>query len=274
MQHDFHPKCGASKLFRSWGSSLLASALLAAGSLPINSQSALAADLDQAGFNKMMDTYLTDQGNVGKVGDALEAYFRNKRDQQRQQAEQAEEGRMEDQFKNPVKIDITGSPSRGPENAKVTIVEFSDFQCPFCSRGTQRMEDVLKEYPKDVKVVFKHLPLSFHQMAKPAARAAVAAQKQGKFWEMHDLLFQNQDALGDELFTKLATQLGLDLEKFKTDYDDPETAKKVEADAALANKLGVQGTPGFFVNGVEVRGARELPYFKKLVDRWLTGKSS
>ena len=167
---------------------------------------------------------------------------------------------------------MSGIPVIAPTDAAVTVVEFSDFQCSFCSREKDRMDYILKEYPGKVKVAFKHLPLAFHPQAKPAARAAVAAQKQGKFWEMHDQLFNSQDQLSEELYPQLAKQLGLDLAKFKADYDSAEVAKQVEEDAALATKLGIQGTPGFFVNGVEVRGARELPYFKKLIDRWLQKK--
>lgn len=223
----------------------------------------------EAAFDKNMDKFLEDDANVEKIGNALERFFKKKRDEQRNAAMKAEGEELEAQFKNPVKIDIAGSPVRGPESAKITIVEFSDFQCPFCSRGMQTMEDVMKEYPKDVKVVYKHLPLPFHPEAKPAAIAANAAGKQGKFWEMHDKLFENQQSLGEELYLKLAKDLQLDVDKFKKDIADPALAKQVEDDAALATKLGIRGTPGFFVNGVQVRGARPLPYFKNIIDRWL-----
>ena len=247
---------------------VLTMCLLLALALPAH-----AADMDQQAFNKAMDSYLSDEANLEKVGNALEQYFRAKRDKQRVAAEKAEEQRLEDQFKNPVTIDIGNSPTKGPENAKITLIEFSDFQCPFCSRGMQTMEAVLKEYPNDVKLVFKHLPLPFHPQAKPAARASIAAGKQGKFWEMHDALFENQKNLSDETYMNLAKEIGLDLAKFKKDYEDPEVAKMVEEDAALATKLGVRGTPGFFVNGVQVRGAQPLPKFKELIDRWLSKTS-
>jgi len=215
------------------------------------------------------DSYLKNDANVEKVGTALEAYFKKKRFQQQAQARQAEDKKLEDQFNNPVKVDIGTSPSKGPEDARITVIEFSDFQCPFCRRGAKTMEDVLKEYPKDVKLVFKNLPLPFHPQAKPAARASLAAANQGKFWEMHDELFNNQSSLSDETYMKLAKKIGLDMEKFKADYADPKTAKMVDDDAALATKLGIRGTPGFFVNGVQVRGAQPLPKFKELIDRWL-----
>ena len=131
------------------------------------------------------------------------------------------------------------------------------------------MEEVLKEYPDKVKLVFKHLPLGFHKEAKPAAIAANAAGRQGKFWEMHDLLFEKQRELNSDLYPKLAKQLGLDMDKFNADMKDEAIAKQVDEDAKQANKLGVRGTPGFFVNGVQVKGARPLSHFKKLIDRWL-----
>ena len=133
------------------------------------------------------------------------------------------------------------------------------------------MDEVLKNYPDQVKVVFKNLPLSFHQQAKPAAIAALAAGRQGKYWEMHDALFANQQRLGEEdkLFTELATKIGLNLEKFQKDIKDEVVAKQIEADLAQASKLSIFGTPGYFVNGVQVKGAQPFPQFKLVIDRWL-----
>jgi protein-disulfide isomerase len=249
----------------------LAGALLLAFSLPL--PAAYAGSSDAAGkataFDKDMDAFLAKDENVKKIGDALERYFQKKREEAQQQAARSEQERMDSQFKNPVKVDLGDSPVRGPADAKVTIVEFSDFQCPFCQRGTGVMEEVLKEYPKDVKLVFKNLPLPFHEKAKPAAKAALAAKMQGKFWEMHDLLFKNQSQLGEEFFIKCAEDLKLDVAKFKTDMASPEVDKIIQEDTAQAQSLGVNGTPGFFVNGVLVSGAQPLPAFKSIIDRWL-----
>ncbi len=220
-------------------------------------------------FDKQMDAYLSNDQNVKKIGDSLEKYFQKKREEAQAQAQKSEIQKMDEQFKNPVKVDIGNSPVRGNADAKITIVEFSDFQCPFCQRGANTMEDVLKEYPNDVKLVFKNLPLPFHDKAKPAAKAALAAGKQGKFWEMHDALFKNQGDLSEELYVKLAGDLSLDVAKFKTDLASEELTKQVEEDSAQAQKLGVNGTPGFFVNGVLVSGAQPLPAFKAIIDRWL-----
>lgn len=231
-----------------------------------------AADLDQKTFSKAMDEYLKEGENVEKVSTAIQTYFNKKREEEARSASQAEEKRLEEQFKNPVKIDVGDSPFKGPKNAKVTIVEFSDFQCPYCSRGKTIMEEVLAAYPKDVKVVFKHLPLDFHAQAVPASKATIAAGKQGKFWEMHDKIFDNQAKLADDFYAQAAKELGLNVDKFNKDFSDPKTEEAVKKDVALAKSLGVQGTPNFFVNGVNLRGAYPLPEFQKIIDKWLEKK--
>ena len=157
-------------------------------------------------------------------------------------------------------------PSYGPEDAKVTIIEISDFQCPFCSRGAATIDQIKKEYAKDVRVVFVNQPLSFHQQAKPAAIAALAAHRQGKFWEMHDKLFGNAKELTEANFKKWAGEIGLDVAKFEKDYADPAIAAQVDRDQKVANALGVRGTPGFFVNGVNISGAQPFENFKKIID--------
>ena len=166
----------------------------------------------------------------------------------------------------PVAAAFAGSPSIGPKDAKVTIVEISDFQCPFCSKAKATMDEVHKAYPNDVRVVFVNQPLSFHPNAKPAAIASMAAHKQGKFWEMYDKLFTNQQQLGDENYKKWAKEIGLDMVKFEADLKDPETAKAVDRDSAVATALEVTGTPGFFINGVNLAGAYPIEEFKKNID--------
>ena len=161
-------------------------------------------------------------------------------------------------------------PSIGPDTAKVTIVEISDFQCPFCSRAFTTLEELRKEYPNDLRVVFINQPLPFHQNAKPAAIAALAAHKQGKFWPMYDKLFANQQQLSDENYKKWAGEIGLDAKKFEADLKDADIAKAVERDMAVANGLGVRGTPGFFINGVNVSGAQPKENFKKIIDEQIT----
>lgn len=222
-----------------------------------------------ADFDKSMEQYISKDENVEKVAQALERFFQKKRGEQQQQAAKAEEDELEEQFKNPIKVDVGTSPVRGPANAKITVVEFSDFQCPFCARGKQTMDELAKAYPNDVKIAFKNLPLPFHPEAKPAAKAALAAGEQGKFWEMHDELFSRQNELGEAMYYDAAKKLGLNVDKFKADFTSTKFDAALDADAALAASLDVRGTPGFFVNGVRVRGARPMPYFKTIVDRWL-----
>ncbi len=167
-----------------------------------------------------------------------------------------------------------GDPMFG--NAKdplVTIVEFSDFQCPFCGKVLPTLDQIKKEYGDQVRVVFKQLPLGMHQQAKPAAQASLAAHRQGKFWEMHDLLFEKQKEMRangsnfEEWAAGLAKELGLNVAKFKKDYNDPAIAKKVQRDLELSQKVGARGTPNFWINGVNLRGAQPFPAFKTEIDK-------
>ena len=155
-----------------------------------------------------------------------------------------------------VEIDVSGAPSRGSQMAPVTIVEFSDFECPYCGRAHPIVQRVLREFEGSVRVVFKHYPLSSHPHAMPAARAAVAAGNQDRFWEMHDLLFEHQQQLEPEHIERYAEQLDLDLERFRADLESEETQDRVDADKEAGRRAGVEGTPTFFING---RRFREPP---------------
>ena len=166
-------------------------------------------------------------------------------------------------------IDTKGSPARGPESARVSIVEFSDFQCPFCSRVTPTMNKLASEYGDQVRIVFKNLPLSIHPKAQAAHAAAEAAHRQGKFWEMHDRIFANQRNLEPEVFEGYAKDLGLDMDRYRVDVVSSDVKKRISTDMAEAQKLGVTGTPGFFVNGRFVSGAQPFETFKRLVDEEL-----
>jgi len=157
-------------------------------------------------------------------------------------------------------------PSKGPANAKVNIVEFSDFQCPFCSRVVPTVEQILKAYPNDVRVFFRHNPLPFHPNAPLAAQAGEAAAEQGKFWEMHDKMFTNQQNILRPDLEKYAGEIGLDVGKFKTALDSGAAKKKVDEDLKVAQQVGVQGTPNFYINGRNVQGAQPFEEFKKVID--------
>jgi protein-disulfide isomerase len=157
-------------------------------------------------------------------------------------------------------------PSKGPATAKVNIVEFSDFQCPFCSRVVPTIEKIQKDYPNDVRVFFRHNPLPFHPNAPLAAEAGVAADAQGKFWEMHDKMFTNQQNILRPDLEKYASEIGLDMGKFKAALDSGSGKPKIQQDLAVATQIGVQGTPNFYINGRNLQGAQPYDEFKKVVD--------
>jgi predicted DsbA family dithiol-disulfide isomerase len=146
-------------------------------------------------------------------------------------------------------IDITGSPVKGPADAPVTMVLFTDFECPYCSKIVPLLEQVLERNSQTVKLVFKNMPLKFHKMAQPSARAALAAQEQGKFWEFHDRLFAAQSTLSKETINKIALNLNLDIQKFEQDMASPKVQAQINKDLMAAEKAGVSGTPTVFING-------------------------
>lgn len=155
------------------------------------------------------------------------------------------------------------------DEALVTFVMFADFQCPFSDKSVPTVDKLVDNYGGRVRFVYKHLPLGFHKQARPAARAAIAAQKQGKFWEMYDLLFENQNRLkeGDEVFVEFAEELGLDVQRFERDMGSDEAKKRVEQDQKLAGKIGAKGTPNFWINGVNVVGAQPYAKLKSVIER-------
>jgi protein-disulfide isomerase len=167
-------------------------------------------------------------------------------------------------------FDLTGSPSKGPADAPVTIVEFSDFQCGFCLRANSTITQVLAKYGNKVRVVFKHYPLvELHPAAPSGHRAALAANEQGKFWEMHDRIFANQRGMTRQDFLTHAGALGLDMTKFLADLDGPRLQTVLDRDLAEGRKVGVEGTPTFFINGTPVVGSQPIDVFVKVIDKAL-----
>jgi protein-disulfide isomerase/cytochrome c-type biogenesis protein CcmH/NrfF len=160
-------------------------------------------------------------------------------------------------------------PYHGPLYAKVTIVDFSEFQCPFCRIVLPTLEEVKKIYGDSVKIVWKHHPLPFHSNAVPAAEAAEAAREQSKFWEMHDLLFNNQKSLTPSKFEELAVSLGLDVEKFNASIAEHRNKARIEEDGNLALSVGATGTPTFFINGRKLVGALPVAAFKRIINEEL-----
>lgn len=155
---------------------------------------------------------------------------------------------------------------KGAKAPLVTIVEFSDFQCPYCGQTATVLEEVAAAYPDDVRLVFKNFPLQMHPDAAEGAKAAVAAGRQGRFWAMHDRLFAHRTQMKPDDLKAHAEELGLDVDKFVADLADPQVAAKVQADQAQGRALGVRGTPTLFVNGVRIGGAPKADTLRELID--------
>jgi len=166
-------------------------------------------------------------------------------------------------------VEAGGGAAKGPENAKVTVVEFSDFQCPYCARARGLMENIAELYPNDVRIVYRHFPLAQHAEARPAAEASYCAQQQGKFWPYHDLLFDNMKELHAGIYERFAEELSLDMEAFNACRGAEATKKAVEIDEADGRDYGVQGTPSLFINGIKLIGVLPLPLVRIIIDHEL-----
>lgn len=166
-------------------------------------------------------------------------------------------------------VEIGEAPTLGDDDAAVTIVEWSDFQCPFCKRVTPTIEQIQDEYGDQVRFVFKHMPLSIHPQAPGAHAAAEAAHRQGRFWEMHDLIFENQRDLDPATFERYAEALELDMDQFRNDVEAAEIKRRIAEDMQQAQTLGVTGTPSFFINGRFLSGAQPFANFKRYIDEAL-----
>ena len=162
-------------------------------------------------------------------------------------------------------INVSGSPFKGASNAPVTIAIFSDFQCDYCKELLPLLEKVLELYPEEVKLAYKNFPLKKHTYAKKAAIAALAAHRQGMFWEFHDLLFDNSEQLSDTKVLEIASELGLDQESFKKEMGNPKILSMVQKDLRDGQKAGVRSVPTIFVNGRLLKN-RTLKGFRTLID--------
>lgn len=165
-------------------------------------------------------------------------------------------------------IDITGSPIKGDPQSPVSIVVFTDFQCPYCIKLAPLLDEVFEKNKDKVKVYFKNMPLQFHEMAEPAALAALAAGEQGKFWEFHDKLFSAAQ-LNPQIISTIGRDLGLDMAKFDNDMRSPMLRQKLGKDMSDAQKAGVTGTPTVYINGRKLK-QRSLQGFQMLIDEELT----
>ena len=163
---------------------------------------------------------------------------------------------------------IGDSATKGPRDAEIVLLKFSDFQCPYCAIASADMKTFTQNHPNDVLYMYKQLPLvSIHDQALPAAKAAWAAGQQGKFWLYHDGLFAYQDKLGEAYYEELAQQIGLDMEKFERDRNSPAAQAAIDKDVELAQALGIRGTPTFIMNGLLIPGGAPLAFFEEAASR-------
>lgn len=171
-------------------------------------------------------------------------------------------------------VAVGSSHQRGPKDAWVTVVMFSDYQCPFCARADETLQALTKRYPKDVRFVMKHNPLPFHPRALPAAMAAECAGKQDRFWPYHDLLMTNRGSLDDGDLEKLAQKAELKVAAWRKCIAQAEPKDGIVADQKLSATLGARGTPAFFINGHFLNGAQPQPVFEALIDQELKAAKS
>lgn len=216
--------------------------------------------------------------NPKKFVEVVNEAVRTAQETAREDEAKEESARMEEEFKNPKQAKVEeGRVIFGKKDAPVTIIEYTDFQCPYCGRGHATMKEVMKNYPDKVRVVLKHLPLDFHPLAMPASKyfEAIAMQDHSKAEKFHDLIFQNQAKLnqdGEKFLKDSAKKVGANLAKVEKDINNEAVSARIAADMEEAKKFEFSGTPGFLINGVSLKGAYPFPEFKKIIDKHLAGK--
>jgi protein-disulfide isomerase len=206
-----------------------------------------------------------------EILEALQKAAKNAQEEMGKRREDDEKKKLEESFDKPLVAEIRADESiRGVKGAPITLVEYSDFQCPFCSRGYETVMNLLKKYDGKIQFVYKHLPLSFHDQAMISAQfyEAIRLQDPKKAFAFHDEIFKNQKKLqnGKAFLEATAKQVGADMNKLKKDLDSDAVKGRIAADMKEAEKYGMQGTPGFLINGVPVRGAYPAEYFGNVID--------
>lgn len=201
---------------------------------------------------------------------ALQNAAKNAQDVVGKKREEEEKKKLEESFDRPLIAEIRKDESiRGSKDGPITLVEYSDFECGFCARGYETVMQLMNKYPKKLRFIYKHLPLSFHEQAMPAAQyyEAVRLQDEKKAFAFHDEIFKNQPKLknGAAFFDAIVKKVGADLVRVKKDLNSPAVKSRIEADIKEAGSFGMQGTPGFLLNGVPVRGAYPAEYFDTLI---------
>ncbi len=215
------------------------------------------------------------KANPEKFIDALNEAVKNAQDGQAKKREEEEKKALEDSFNNPLVAEIRSDESfRGNKDGVITLVEYSDFECPFCSRGFNTVQELMKKYEGKIRFVYKHLPLSFHPQAMPASQyyEAIRIQDPAKAWKFHDAVYNNQRKLqnGEAFLKATAKEVGADMAKLAKDIKSEAVQKRIDSDMAEAAKFGFQGTPGFLLNGIPVKGAYPTSHFDGLIEELKT----
>lgn len=203
--------------------------------------------------------------------EALQKAAKNAQEEMGKKREEDDKKKLEESFDKPLVAVIRSDEAiRGPKNAQLTLVEYSDFECPFCSRGYDTVVALLKKYEGNIRFIYKHLPLSFHEQSMISAKyyEAVRMQDEKKAFAFHDDIFKNQGKLknGVAFLDATAKQVGADMARLKKDLNSEAVTKRIEADVKEAGSFGMQGTPGFLLNGVPVRGAYPPEFFENIVN--------
>ena len=211
--------------------------------------------LDEAKVKKMIETYIKQNGDV--LAESIQRHER------------------EESLKRTRAMVDAHTPTRGPADAPVLIVEFSEFECPFCGRVQATLDELERRYEGRIRFAYKHLPLvHIHPKAMDAAMASIAAHKQGKFWEFSDILWERQEFSGERLWQEAAAEVGLDMEQFNRDRKSPDVRAMVEDDMKDAQSVGGRGTPYFLINGVALSGAQPVERFVEVIEAALAGDMS
>lgn len=208
--------------------------------------------------------------NPDKFVTSLQKAIKDAQASMAKRREEEEKKQFEEFFENPLKPEISDAmASIGPDDAPIVLIEYSDFECPFCKRGYDTVNELLSRYEGKVKFIYKHLPLSFHPNAMPAAQyfEALKLQSDKLAFAFHDKIFDNQGALknGEKFLKKIAKEVGANMSKLEKDIKSEKVMARIQADLKEAEKFGIQGTPGFVLNGVPIKGAYPVDEFERII---------